>query len=112
MKDNWKRLAAIIMLMGVLVLLSGCYRTGRAIGESLREVEAKMDRFQEGYQDGRYGHFEGPHPFDVLEKPKPGLRSGPMPDTLGSEEPGFPPIPEPFEEDIEEPIVPDIPREP
>jgi len=100
------------MMVSALGLLSGCYSTGRAIGESLRKVETQIDQFQEGYEDGRYGYFEGPSPFDILEEPEPDLRSEPMPDTLGIREPVAPPIPEPLENEIEEPIVPEIPREP
>ena len=110
MKKTRKRLGILAMAIGVLGLLPGCYRTGRTIGESLREVEAKIDRFQEGYQDGRYGVSDGPSPFNVLEAPEPDLRFEPMPDTLGIEDPVVPPIPESFKEDIKEPIVPDIPR--
>ncbi len=112
MKRVVKALGIAFLMVSALGLLSGCYSTGRAIGESLRKVETKIDRFQEGYEDGRYGYFEGPSPFDILEEPEPRLRSEPMPGTLGMEQPVAPPIPEAYEENIEEPIVPDVPREP
>jgi hypothetical protein len=112
MKRVVKALGMALMAVSFLAALSGCYSTGRAIGESLRKVEAKIDRFQEGYEDGRYGYFEGPSPFDILEEPGPDLSSGPMPDTLGIQEPAALSVPEPLENEIEEPIVPDVPREP
>lgn len=91
-----------LLLLLTSGILSGCYRTGRAIGESLREMEAKIDSFQQGYEDGRYGYFEGPSPFDILEKdPGPDLRSGQMPESL-----------EPERLELEEPVVPPIPKKP
>jgi len=51
MNIQWKAILAALMIAAAA--LSGCYATGRAVGEGAEEVEEGAEAFEEGYETGK-----------------------------------------------------------
>lgn len=48
---GWKAILAALMIAAAG--LSGCYATGKAVGEGAEEVEEGAEAFEEGYETGK-----------------------------------------------------------
>lgn len=51
MNFKWKAILAALMI--AVVGLSGCYTTGKVVGEGAEEVEEGAEAFEEGYETGK-----------------------------------------------------------